>query len=111
MDIKHRTGMKLFNLRRFQTKTKIKANTIRDIVFSDDLALNASMEVDLQDSVDRFSKACSNFGLTINTSNMCQRAAGNTYAGCDCDLQSTLQHSGQTHKRSVFSADVEGYGC
>lgn len=39
MDIKHRTGMKLFNLRRFQTKTKIKANTIRDIVFSDALPL------------------------------------------------------------------------
>ena len=67
IDIRYRIDGKLFNLRRLQAKTKVKSHTIRDLLFADDCALNAGLEADLQNIVDRFSEACSNFGLTINT--------------------------------------------
>jgi len=40
---------------------------IRDLLFADDCALNANTEADMQCSVDKFSKACTDFGLTIST--------------------------------------------
>ena len=46
---------------------KIKSTVIRDLLFVDDCALNASTEEMMQDEVDCFSKACKNFGLTIST--------------------------------------------
>ena len=63
----YRTDGKLFNLRRLQAKTKIMADIIRDFLFADDCALNAGTERDMQLSVDKFSQACTDFGLTINT--------------------------------------------
>ena len=39
---------------------------IKDFLFADDCALNAGSEDDMQESVDKFSTACSNFGLTIS---------------------------------------------
>ena len=38
----------------------------RDFLFADDCALNAGTEPDMQGSVDQFSKACDDFGLTIS---------------------------------------------
>ena len=66
-DVRYRTDGKLFNLRRLQAKTKVKSSTIRDFLFADDCALNAATEADMQQSVNQFSLACSNFGLTIST--------------------------------------------
>ena len=82
VDVKYRIDGKLFNLRRLQAKTKVKSHTIRDLLFADDCALNASSETELQNSIDRFSEACSNFGLTINTEKteiMYQPAPGKIY--------------------------------
>jgi hypothetical protein len=67
IDIKHRMDGKLFNLRRLQAKTKVQIDTIRDMLFADDCALNASTESNMQHNMDLFATACSNFGLTIST--------------------------------------------
>jgi hypothetical protein len=65
--LRYRTDGKLFNLRRLQSKTKVQIETIHDFLFSDDCALNASSEPDMQTSMDLFATACSNFGMTIST--------------------------------------------
>jgi hypothetical protein len=67
INMKYRTDGKLFNLRRLQAKTKVKSVVVRDFLFADDCALNASSEDDMQKSVDCFSAACASFGLTIST--------------------------------------------
>ena len=64
--INYRMDGKLFNLRRLKAKTKVMSEIIKDFLFADDCALNAGSEEDMQDSVDKFSTACSNFGLTIS---------------------------------------------
>ena len=65
--IKYRTDGKLFNQRRLHAITKVKETVIRDFLFADDCALNALTEQDMQTTVDKFSTACDNFGLTIST--------------------------------------------
>ena len=65
--IRYRTDGSLLNLRRLQAKTKVRTDTINDLLFADDCALNAASEADMQHSVDKFSAACNNFGLTIST--------------------------------------------
>ena len=80
--IRYRTDGKLFNLRRLQAKTKVHTSTINDLLFADDCALNATSEAHMQHSVDKFSEACSNFGLTISTKKtevMHQPAPGKPY--------------------------------
>ena len=80
--INYCTNGSVFNLRRFQAKTKVTSDTINDFLFADDCALNAASEADMQHSIDRFAKACSNFDLTISTKNtevMHQPATGKTY--------------------------------
>ncbi|CAL1540204.1 unnamed protein product, partial [Lymnaea stagnalis] len=67
LPIRFRTDGSVFNLRRLQAKTKVKHNTINELLFADDCALNALSEAVMQHSVDTFSEACNNFGLTINT--------------------------------------------
>jgi hypothetical protein len=67
IDIRFRTDGNIFNLRRLQAKTKVLEDTIRDFLFADDCALNAGTQSDMQESMDRFSKACTDFGLTIST--------------------------------------------
>ena len=57
----------LFNLRRLQAKTKVEEVTVRELLFADDCALVASSNEELQASMDFFSSACNNFGLTIST--------------------------------------------
>ena len=65
--INYRTDGKLFNPRRLYAITKVKETVIRDFLFADDCALNALTEQDMQTTVDKFSTACDNFGLTIST--------------------------------------------
>jgi len=64
--IKHRTSGKFFNLRRLKAKTKVQEDTVRDLLFADDCALNAGTQLDMQQSMDLFSSACDNFGLLIS---------------------------------------------
>ena len=63
---KYRTDGKLFNPRQLQAITKVKETVIRDFLFADDCALNASKEQEMQEEMDQFSEACDNFGLTIS---------------------------------------------
>ena len=80
--IRYRFDGSLFNLRRLQAKTKVSTDTINDLLFADDCALNAASEADMQHSVDKFSDACDNFGLTISTKKtevMHQPAPGKPY--------------------------------
>ena len=65
--LRYRFDGKLFNLRRLQAKSKTRIETIRDFLFADDCAIIASTEADMQRSLDMFSLACSNYGLTIST--------------------------------------------
>ena len=58
--------IKSWSTSRFQAKTKVMTGIIRDFVFADDCALNAGSEADKQRSVNKFSDACNNFGLTIS---------------------------------------------
>ena len=80
--VKYRTDGGLFNLRRLQAVTKVKETVIRDFLFADDCALNASTEQKMQHEMDCFSRACDNFGLTISTKKtevMYQPAPGKPY--------------------------------
>ena len=80
--IKYRTDGKLFNQRRLQAITKVKKTVVREFLFADDCALNALTQQDMQATVDRFSAACDNFGLTISTTEtevMHQPAPGTPY--------------------------------
>ena len=73
----------LFNLRRLQAKTKIQTGTVCELLFADDSALAAGSEADMQHTVNLFSSACDNFGLTISTKKtevMYQPAPGKPYA-------------------------------
>ena len=60
-------GGGLFNQARLKAKTKVESFSARDFLFADDCALNASSEADMQASMDLFSEACRNFGLSIST--------------------------------------------
>ena len=64
---RYRTDGSLFNIRRLKAKTKVHEDIARDFLFADDCALNASTQSDMQESMDLFTKACENFGLTIST--------------------------------------------
>merc|ERR1711963_318859 len=68
VDLKYRfDGGGLFNQARLKAKTKVDSLSARDFLFADDCALNAKSEEDMQASMNLFSNACSNFGLTIST--------------------------------------------
>jgi len=67
INIWYRSNGKLFNPRRLQAVTKVKETILRDFVFADDCALNASNEQEMQAEMDSFSTACNNFGLIIST--------------------------------------------
>lgn len=63
-------------------KTMVQSDTINDLLFTDDSALNATSETNMQHSVDKFSDACNNFDLTISTKKtevMHQLAPGKPY--------------------------------
>jgi hypothetical protein len=66
--IPYRTDGKLFNPRRLQAHTKVKAADISNLLFADDCALTASSETGMQASMDKFAAACDRFGFKINTS-------------------------------------------
>ena len=61
-----RSDGKLFNVSRLKAKTKIREVLIRDLLFADDAALTAHQEDHLESLMNRFSKACEDFRLTIS---------------------------------------------
>ncbi|GFS15087.1 hypothetical protein ElyMa_006762800 [Elysia marginata] len=66
IDIRNRTDGKLYSPRRLQAKTKVHTDRLRDFLFADDCALNDDNEADMQHSMNFFSTACNNFGITIS---------------------------------------------
>lgn len=113
--IKYRTDGSVFNLRRLQAKTKVSTDTINDLLFADDCALNAATEADMQHSVAKFSDACDNFGLTISTKKtevMHQPAPGKRYVepnifinGQRLNVVDKFTYLGSTLSRNVVIDD------
>ena len=64
--IRFRTSGKVFNLRRFNAKSKVFQALVRDLLYADDADLIAHTEEDMQNIMDIFSRACTAFGLTIS---------------------------------------------
>ena len=52
INIRYRMDGSVFNLRRLQAKTKVSEDSINDLLFADDCALNATSEADMQHSAD-----------------------------------------------------------
>ena len=67
IDIRYPTDSSVFNLRRLQAKTKVKTDIVNQFLLPDDCALNATTKANMQNSVEKFSMASDNFGLTIST--------------------------------------------
>ena len=51
---------------RLKAKSKVREVTIRDMLFADAAALVTYTEIGIQRSLDRYSKACDEFRLTIS---------------------------------------------
>ena len=64
--IRYRTTNKLFDLKRFNAKSKCTIAAIRDLLYADDCDLVSHTEADMQKMLDLFSKACTDLGLTIS---------------------------------------------
>ncbi|CAJ0938707.1 unnamed protein product [Ranitomeya imitator] len=64
--VRYRTDGKLFNPKHLKAVTKVHETVIRELLFADDCALNASTEQQMQHEMDCFSQACDSFGLEIN---------------------------------------------
>ena len=64
--LQFRTSGKLFNLSRLRCKSKVFQSMVRELLYADDVDLVAHSEEDMQSLMDRFSSACSAFGLTIS---------------------------------------------
>lgn len=62
--------LKPFNLPRLRAKTKSRIKCLRDLLFADDAALTTHSAEDLQQLMNRFSKACQEFGLIISLKKM-----------------------------------------
>ena len=67
VDLRYCSDGGLFNLRWLHAKTKVHYCRLRDFLFADDCALSAGSQSDMQCSMDLFTSACENFGLTIST--------------------------------------------
>ncbi|BHF78751.1 hypothetical protein SprV_0602186600 [Sparganum proliferum] len=64
--IDYRTDGHLLNSRRMQVRTRLSATTIHDLLFAYDCALNTTIEVDMQRSMDLLAAGFTHFGPTIN---------------------------------------------
>ena len=64
--IRFRTTGKVFNLRRFQARTLVDDGFVRELLYADDADLVAHYPEELQLVMDRFTIACTCFGLTVS---------------------------------------------
>ncbi len=74
----------IFNLARLRVKTKVREQLICDLLFADDCGLFAHCEAALQQLMDLFAKAATNFGLTVSAAKtevmQCSTASDDTSA-------------------------------
>ena len=66
VNIQFRSDVGLFDQGRFRAKSKLRCQLLRDLLFADDAALVSHSLEEMQDLVDRFSRATKAFGLTIS---------------------------------------------
>ena len=64
--LRFRTSGKVFNLRRFNAKSKTFNALVRELLYADDADFVAHSEEDMQSIMNLFSTACTHFGLTIS---------------------------------------------
>jgi len=98
----------------------VSETVLRDFLFADDCAINASHEQEMQERMDSFSSACSNFGFTISTKKtevMFQPAPGNQYHepqisvnGQTLQAVKTLTYLGSTLPTSMPRSATESPG-
>ena len=62
-----RTTGKVFNLKRLRAETLVSSEFVRELLYADDADFVSHSPEDMQDLMDRFSNACTKFGLTIST--------------------------------------------
>ena len=116
ISINYCTNGSVFNLRRLQGKTKVTSDTVNDFLFTNNYTINATSEADMQHSIDKFAKACNNFGLTISTKKtevMHQPAPGKTYTepnitinGQQLNVVDKFTYLGSTLSRNVIDDEV-----
>uniref|UniRef100_H3ASM9 Reverse transcriptase domain-containing protein n=1 Tax=Latimeria chalumnae TaxID=7897 RepID=H3ASM9_LATCH len=58
--------LNLFNIRRLQSKRHVTQLTIRDLLFADDAAFVSNSPDELQNMMNKFSDACTKFGMVIS---------------------------------------------
>ena len=61
-----RSDGSLFNVAHLRAKTKVRKVLVREMLFADDAAITAHTETALQELINCFARACSQFGLTIS---------------------------------------------
>ena len=64
--LRFRTSGKVFNQRRFSTKSEIFVELIRELLYADDAVFLAHKQIDIQHIMDHFSRACNAFWLNIS---------------------------------------------
>ena len=86
VEIHFRTSGKVFNLKRLQSKTMVSSALFRELLYADDADLVTHSPEEMQIVMDRFSDACTKFGLTISiekTKVMFTPASGQMYVEPD----------------------------
>ena len=61
-----RTTGRVFNLRRFNARSKVFQVLMRELLYADDVDFLTHTEADMQSIMDKFSASCSEFGLKIS---------------------------------------------
>ena len=113
--IRYRFDGKLLNLRRLQAKSKVQTDVVDKLLYADDLAENAKSVEKMQGAVDRMSKACDKFQLTISTKKtkvVHQPAPGKPYSeptitvnGQKLQVVDNFTYLGSTLSRAVHIDD------
>ena len=116
--LRFRTTGKVFNLRRFNVKSKVFQELIRELLYADDADFLAHTEADMQTIMDNFSRACDAFGLKISlkkTKVMYTPAPGEPYVepnimvkGTRLEVVDKFVYLGSTLSRDA-SLDAEIY--
>ncbi|XP_045503538.1 uncharacterized protein LOC123700381 [Colias croceus] len=83
-----RTDGRLFNISLLKSKKHREDLFVDNLLFADDAALLANSPFELQSMIDRFSRACSQFAMTVNTSKTVILSQG-TPAGSTVSLNGT----------------------
>ena len=64
--IQTRKEVDLFNVAQFKAKRKTSIKVVREMLFTDDIALDAHSAEDMQSLVEKFARAAGQFSLKIN---------------------------------------------